>query len=95
MCLLVQLACGHAQAFNDSCPGSTSAAMLRSPGPSVQVRVKDGRLLEGDFHCLDKLGNIILNNTDQLSDRWALVRSRFGSESCCGFKVPQKCAALS
>jgi len=28
--------------------------------------VKDGRVLEGDFHCLDKLGNIILNNTNQL-----------------------------
>ena len=35
----------------------------------VQVGVKDGRMLEGDFHCLDKLGNIILNNTNQLEQR--------------------------
>lgn len=38
----------------------------------AQIRVKDGRVLEGDFHCLDKLGNIILNNTNQLADRSAL-----------------------
>lgn len=37
-------------------------------GRRLKVRVKDGRVLEGDFHCLDKLGNIILNNTNQLSD---------------------------
>ena len=28
-------------------------------------------MLEGDFHCLDKLGNIILNNTNQLEHRCA------------------------
>lgn len=37
----------------------------------VQIGVKDGRVLEGDFHCLDKLGNIILNNTNQLEYRCA------------------------
>lgn len=34
-----------------------------------QVEVKDGRVLEGDFYCLDKQGNIVINNTQQLSGR--------------------------
>ena len=47
------------------------SAILQRAGHSsvVQVGVKDGRVLEGDFHCLDKLGNIILNNTNQLEQR--------------------------
>ena len=35
------------------------------PHPShtlAQIRVKDGRILVGDFICLDKQGNIILNH---------------------------------
>ncbi len=35
-----------------------------------KVEVKDGRVLEGDFWCLDKQGNIVMNNTQQLSDRY-------------------------
>lgn len=31
--------------------------------PAPQIRVKDGRLLVGEFTCLDKQGNIILTNT--------------------------------
>lgn len=31
--------------------------------PVVQIQVKDGRVLVGDFTCLDKEGNIILTNT--------------------------------
>jgi hypothetical protein len=47
------------------------AAQCRTAGHTLlsQVGVKDGRVLEGDFHCLDKLGNIILNNTNQLEHR--------------------------
>ena len=29
----------------------------------LQVQVKDGRVLVGDFNCLDKQGNIIMTNT--------------------------------
>ena len=29
----------------------------------LQVQVKDGRVLVGDFTCIDKQGNIILVNT--------------------------------
>jgi len=34
----------------------------------MQIRVKDGRVLAGDFTCLDKQGNIILTNTYELMD---------------------------
>ncbi len=39
---------------------------LFRPGPTLhwlQIRVKDGRVLVGDFTCLDRQGNIILTNT--------------------------------
>ena len=36
---------------------------LPLPGPARQIRVKDGRVLVGEFCCLDKQGNIILQNT--------------------------------
>lgn len=36
---------------------------LRVPPLPPQVQVKDGRVLVGDFSCLDRLGNIILSNT--------------------------------
>lgn len=29
----------------------------------MQVNIKDGRVLIGNFHCLDKQGNLILVNT--------------------------------
>lgn len=43
------------------------AACRRSPlnprRPFLQIRVKDGRVLVGEFACMDKQGNVILLNT--------------------------------
>lgn len=50
-------------------PGCLIRKLALSPCGCPQIRVRDGRVLEGDLHCLDKLGNIILNNTNQLADR--------------------------
>ena len=44
-------ACAHVGAISGPCL------------PAAQIRVKDGRLLVGEFTCLDKQGNIILTNT--------------------------------
>lgn len=33
---------------------------------SLQVELKDGRQLEGDFQCLDKHGNLVLSNSCEL-----------------------------
>ncbi len=42
-------------------PGPTACTC--SLPPVLQIRVQDGRLLVGEFTCLDKQGNIILTNT--------------------------------
>ncbi|KAI3433568.1 hypothetical protein D9Q98_003379 [Chlorella vulgaris] len=42
-------------------PAAEQAAVLLHKRCKVQV--KDGRVLVGDFSCLDRLGNIILSNT--------------------------------
>ena len=44
---------------NAAAAAAAAAAALRR----LQVQVKDGRVLVGDFTCLDKQGNIILVNT--------------------------------
>ena len=48
-------------------PALLTAATLwceRCPYPRhMQIQVKDGRVLVGDFTCMDKQGNIILTNT--------------------------------
>lgn len=40
-----------------------SHEVLLLPSPSLQVTLKGGRQLLGDFQCLDKQGNLILGNT--------------------------------
>lgn len=37
--------------------------MLPNGFHCLQIRVRDGRVLVGDFTCLDRQGNIILTNT--------------------------------
>ena len=49
-------ACAHAA---DRC----RPHRLLPPAACLQVHVKDGRVLVGDFNCLDKQGNMILTNT--------------------------------
>ena len=44
-------------------PPAHTLAVFSGPLPAAQIRVKDGRLLVGEFTCLDKQGNIILTNT--------------------------------
>jgi small nuclear ribonucleoprotein (snRNP)-like protein len=44
------------------CSGSTE------PVCGLQVELKDGRQIEGDFQCLDKQGNLVLSNSCELID---------------------------
>ena len=45
---------------------SSSTSNIQSwLGKQLRVLVRDGRLLQGDFVCLDREGNIILDSTKE------------------------------
>lgn len=57
-----------------SAPAAHAAAQLL--GYRFRVGVVDGRILEGDFSCLDTRGNLILSNARQLNNGSATSRDQ-------------------
>ena len=60
----------------------------------LQVVVKDGRVLIGEFLCIDKQANLILGNTYQHVQRYK-SQSANDSYSCCLASVQLKCKSFA
>lgn len=58
----------------DAAPAAHGAAQLL--GYRLRVEVIDGRILEGDFSCLDTRGNMVLSNAHQICDGPAAPRQQ-------------------